>query len=410
MAAPSAGPNRLLVAIDEAELVALAARLVRLPSHPGVPRQEEAVARELAGYLHGHGIAAERVEVLPGRPNLIATVAAGRPGRRLLLCGHTDTVPLNAGGPGVGFAAEVRDGLLHGRGAVDMKGALAAMAAVLVALHRAGALTAGEVTLAAVVDEEMAGLGVEHLIAAGVAADGAIVGEPTANRPCLGHKGLEWLEVELRGRAAHGGTPERGVNAIAAAGRFVALVESELAPRLAARSHPLLGPPTINFGTVRGGDQPSTVAASCTLALDRRLVPGESYQSVVGELEELLGRVAAAMPGLTTAVRRLEGGAAELERRPFATAADHPLARAVAAACRAVSGDSGSGEPRFGAFPAWTDGGMLAGHAGIPTMILGPGDLALAHSPNEAVPVAELVAAARIYAATALAFCPVEAA
>jgi acetylornithine deacetylase/succinyl-diaminopimelate desuccinylase-like protein len=433
------------VAVDAAELVDLAARLVRIPSHPGVPRREEGVARELAAYLAGHGIAAEPVEVAPGRPNLLAALEAGEPGRRLLLCGHTDTVPLNAGQPGVGLSGEVRDGRLHGRGAVDMKGALAAMAAALVALRRGGALAAGAVTLAAVVDEEMAGLGAEHLVAgwlAGRAAggsargsaapDAAIVGEPTGNRPCLGHKGLEWLEVTFTGRAAHGGTPERGVNAIAAAARFVHLVETDLAPRLAARAHPLLGPPTINFGTVAGGDQPSTVAARCALALDRRLVPGESCGSAVAELTELLARVEAAMPGLSTAVRRLPGGAGALERRAFATPSDAPIARAVAAARRAVGTADGAGGaevargpdgaaapraeeaaagppgPAFGAFPAWTDGGLFAGHAGVPTVILGPGDLALAHSPGEAVAVAELVEAARLYAAAALAFCPPE--
>ncbi len=419
------------VAVDEAELVDLAARLVRIPSHPGVPRQEEAVVRELAAFLAGHGIASELIEVEPGRPNLFAAVRgadAERPGRRLLLCGHTDTVPLNAGEAGVGLSGEVRDGRLHGRGAVDMKGAVAAMAAALVALRRGGAPAAGEVVLAAVVDEEMAGVGAEHLVGGWVdggggglrapdggigtrAPDGALVGEPTGNRPCLGHKGLEWLEVTFTGRAAHGGTPERGINAIAAAGRFVHLVETELVPALAARRHPLLGPPTINFGRVSGGDQPSTVAAGCSLALDRRLVPGESYESAVGELRELVGRVEAAMPGLATEVRRLPGGAGELERRPFATPAESPLARAVAAACREVgagSEASAGAEPAFGAFPAWTDGGLLATYGGVPTVVLGPGDLALAHSPSEALPVDLLVAAARIYSATALAFCAPE--
>jgi len=424
-------PARLGVPIDDAELVALAVRLVRIPSHPGVPRREEVVAGALAEYLRGHGLEPELVEVRPGRPNLLCTLAGAALGRTLLLCGHTDTVPLNAGDPGVGLSGTVRDGRLEGRGAVDMKGAMAAMAAAMVALRRAGEPAAGAVTLAALVDEEMEGLGAERLVADGVAADGAVVGEPTGNRPCLGHKGLEWLEVELTGRAAHGGTPQAGVNAIAAAGRFVHLVETELTPRLAARAHPLLGPPTLNFGTVRGGDQPSTVAASCTLALDRRLVPGESYESAVAELEALLARVAAAMPSLATTVRRLPGGAGSLERRAFVTDGGSPLARAVAAACQAEDGDTGAGRSLhtspgdaadragtsaggngddrhagFGAFPAWTDGGLLAVHAGVPTVILGPGDLALAHSPRESVPVAELAAAARIYAATALAFCP----
>jgi acetylornithine deacetylase/succinyl-diaminopimelate desuccinylase len=184
-------------------VVELAADLVRIPSHRGLPRQEEGVARRLGAYLEGCGVPAATVEVAPGRPNLLATVRGPRPGRHLLLCGHTDTVPLNEGDPGVGFSGEVRDGWLLGRGAVDMKGPLAAMAAALAALAETGALGAGAVTLAAVVDEEMESLGAERLIADGFAADGAIVGEPTGNRVCRGHRGLAWLAVELTGRLGH---------------------------------------------------------------------------------------------------------------------------------------------------------------------------------------------------------------
>ncbi len=336
---------------------------------------------------------------------MLATLGGAAPGRRLVLCGHTDTVPLNAGDSGVGFAGEVRDGRLHGRGAVDMKGAVAAMAAAMAALAQSGALAAGAVTLAAVVDEEMESLGAERLVQAGLAADGAIVGEPTGNRLALGHKGLEWLEITFTGRAAHGGTPAAGVNAIVAAARFVELVERELVPALAARTHPLLGPPTLNFGTVAGGDQPSTVAASCRLAADRRLVPGEDYATAVAELAALLSRVEVAMPGLATVIARVAGGMATLDHVPLVTPADHPVARACGAACELVLGEAG--EPT--AFSAWTDGALLAGFAGVPTVILGPGDLALAHTPRESVLLSEIRDAARIYAAAALLFCRGEA-
>ncbi len=394
-----------------AEIAELLGRLIRIPSHPGIPRQEEAVARELAGYLERHGLAPRLVEVRPGRPNLLCTVGAdpdrkapGAAGPHLVLCGHTDTVPPSAGDAGTGLSGELRDGRVLGRGSVDMKGALAAMAVALVELAGAPEL-AGAVTLAAVMDEEMEGLGIEHLIDSGFSADGAIVGEPTSNRLGLGHKGLEWLVVEIVGRSAHGSTPHAGINAIVAASRFVELVESRLQPELARRAHPLLGPPTLNFGTVEGGEQPSTVAGRCRLALDRRSVPGESYDSMVGELEALLAEVAASMPGLESRVARFPGGTGAYERLPFVTPVESALARAVAAACQAVTGT----EPEPGAFPAWTDGGMLAGPAGIPTLILGPGDLALAHSPREAVALEEVVAAARIYTESARRFCAPEA-
>jgi acetylornithine deacetylase/succinyl-diaminopimelate desuccinylase len=398
---PPAGWAAVETALAALDPVALAAELVRIPSHPGLPRQEERVAEALASWLAGHGLEPRRDEVVAGRPNVLATMGGASPGPRLVLCGHTDTVPLNAGDPGVGFAGELRDGRLHGRGAVDMKGAVAAMAAALAALAETGALPAGAVTLAAVVDEEMESLGAERLVKSGLAADGAIVGEPTGNRLALGHKGLEWLEIAFTGRAAHGGTPAAGVNAILAAARFVELVERELTPTLAARAHPLLGPPTLNFGTIAGGDQPSTVAATCRLTADRRLVPGETYATAAGELAALLGRVEAETPGLTATIARLPGGMATLEHVPLATPAHHPVARACVAARELVTGE----EATPIAFPAWTDGALLAAFAGVPTVILGPGDLALAHSPRESVPLSEIQQAARIYAAAALLFC-----
>ncbi|MDX1643471.1 MAG: M20 family metallopeptidase [Thermoanaerobaculia bacterium] len=393
-------PSELEAALEVTDPVALTARLVRIPSHPGIERQEEAVVRSLAAWLTEHGIEPRLDEVAPGRPNLLATLDSGRPGRHLVLCGHTDTVPLNRDDPGAGFSGEVRDGRLLGRGSVDMKGAVAAMAAALVAFEASGALVAGRLTLAAVVDEEMGGSGIDHLVAGGFSADGAVVGEPSENRLLLGHKGLEWLEVRFEGASAHGGTPERGVNAIDAAARFLGLVQSELLPRFAERRHPLLGRPTINAGTIRGGDQPSTVAARCAIAMDRRSVPGEDYASMTAELGELLDRVAAEMPGLEWSIGRVVGGSSSEEKLAFVTPRDHPLAAAVRRAGRMVGGEP----PAEGTFPAWTDGGVLAAH-GTPVVVLGPGDLSLAHSPREAVPVAELVEAARLYAAAAVVFC-----
>jgi len=262
-------------------------------------------------------------------------------------------------------------------------------------------LPAGALALAAVVDEEMESLGAEHLVRSAVRADGAIVGEPTGNRLALGHKGLEWVGVDFTGRAAHGGTPQAGVNAIAAAARFLVLIEERLAPLFAARSHPLLGPPTLNPGRIRGGDQPSTVAARCTIELDRRTVPGETWAGVVGELEGLAREIERAFPGLAIVVRRAAGGMAALDHLPLEIAADHPLVEAAAAAGRAARG----AELERTSFPAWTDGALLAAFAGIPTLVCGPGDLARAHTPQEALPVAELFEAAAFYLETARRFC-----
>ncbi len=395
-------PRReLFEPIDRAEPIDLLSELIRIPSHRGLERQEEGVARALGAYLEDHGLETSLDEVVEGRPNLICTLDSRVQGRHLLLCGHTDTVPLNEGDEGVGFSGEVRGGWVEGRGSVDMKGALAAMAACMVAIHRSGALQGGRVTLAAIIDEEMESLGAEHLVASGFKADGAVVGEPTENRLALGHKGLEWLEFRFQGKSAHGGTPQAGINAIAAAARFIELARNELAPRFTDRADALLGPPTLNFGTIQGGDQPSTVAAFCALTADRRSVPGEDFDSMTEELRALLDQVESEMPGLGTELRRVPGGMATLEHVALKTGADDPIALSVGHALRELSGSA----RKAGDFPAWTDGALLAEFGGIPTVILGPGDLQLAHSPREAIEIEQVLEAARLYALTALDFC-----
>ena len=337
----------------------------------------------------------------PAGPTSCAPSRAARRARTSSSAATPTPCPSIRADPGHGFSGAVHDGRLFGRGAVDMKGAVAAMAAALVALRRTGLLAAGRVTLAAVIDEETESLGAEHLINSGFTADGAIVGEPTKNQICIGHKGLEWLEIVFTGKAAHGGTPAAGINAIDAAASFVQRVRTGLLPEFAARADDLLGPPTFNFGTVRGGDQPSTVAASCVLTADRRSVPGENYELMCAELESILAAVRAEMPGLGTELRRLPGGMATLEHVALKTAPSEAIVEAVAAAHRRVTGRDGE----YGAFPAWTDGALLSAFAGIPTLILGPGDLAVAHSPEESVETAQVIEAARIYALTAAEFC-----
>ncbi len=386
--------------MDDRGILELLMEMVKAPSHPGVPRQEEAAALALAGYLRERGLTADLVEVREGRPNVVASIAGPKPGPHLLFCGHLDTVPPNAGSSADFFSAAIRDERMFGRGTVDMKGALAAMAGALVEIRDSGGLASGRVTLAAVIDEEMESLGAEALIRSGFKADGAVIGEPTANRVAIGHKGLEWLEVGFTGRAAHGSTPEAGISAIAAAAHFVSLVESELVPAFERRRDPVLGLPAINMGTISGGQQPSMVAAGCVVQLDRRWVTTETIEQVMGDLEAILAKVREARPGLKTRLERMPGGMATMLHGPLVIDPTHPLV----VAAQGAFGDLGRAAGPLDVFPAWTDGALLSREAGIPTLVWGPGELALAHSAEESVPLDEILLAARLYAAAARRF------
>ncbi|MFP4081512.1 MAG: M20 family metallopeptidase [Candidatus Aminicenantes bacterium] len=382
------------------EITELLVQMVRAPSHPGTPRQEEAVVKEINTYLKNHQIEPVISEVREGRPNLIAALEADKPGPHLLFCGHTDTVPPNVQSSTDPFAAVEKKGRLYGRGTADMKGAVAAMAGALVGLKESGGLKAGKVTLAAVVDEEMESLGAESLILSGFKADAAVVGEPTSNKIAIGHKGLEWLQIDFEGRAAHGGTPQAGINAISAAAHFIQLVEKELVPELKERKDFILGVPAINMGTISGGDQPSTVAAHCRIRLDRRWVTTETIEQVFGDLEDLLKKVRKERPGLKTKVSRVPGSIATMVHGPVTIEANHPV---VQAAGKALAEFGKPTEP-LTVFPAWTDASLISREGGIPSIIWGPGELDYAHSPEESIKLKDVVLAAELYAAAALHF------
>jgi acetylornithine deacetylase/succinyl-diaminopimelate desuccinylase family protein len=386
--------------MDDRGILDLLQTMVRAPSHPGVERQEEAAALALQAYLRRSGIRSDLIEVREGRPNLLASIEGPSPGPHILFCGHLDTVPPNDGAALDFFSAKIEGGRVHGRGTVDMKGAIAAMAGALADIRSAGGLGAGRLTLAAVIDEEMESLGAEALILSGFKADGCVVGEPTGNRIAIGHKGLEWLEVRFIGRAAHGSTPEAGVSAIAAAAHFASLVETDLVPGFERRRDPVLGLPAINLGMIRGGQQPSMVAAECRIQLDRRWVATETVEQVFEDLEQLLARVRAARPGLATRLERMPEGMATMVHGPLVIAPGHPLVLAA----RGAFADAGLEAGDTTVFPAWTDGALIAREAGIPTLIWGPGDLRLAHSAEESVPVEDVLGAARLYAAAARRF------
>ncbi|HSA96465.1 MAG TPA: M20 family metallopeptidase [Acidobacteriota bacterium] len=379
--------------MDDNGIVALLQNMVRAPSHPAVARQEEGTALALRAYLEGYGIPCELIEVREGRPNLFASIAGPKAGRHLLLCGHMDTVPPNDGSAADFFSAKIENGRVFGRGTVDMKGALAAMAGALVAIQASGGLGAGRVTLAAIIDEELESLGAEHLIKSGFRADGAVIGEASANRVAIGHKGLEWLEARFFGKAVHGSVREEGIDAIGAAAQFIMLIETELIPGFEHRPDPLLGPSAINIGTIRGGQQPSIVAGECRVQVDRRWVSTESVDDVFTGLETLLAKVRAARPGLRTELVRMPEGMATMLHGPLVIDPGHPL---VLAARQALAGAGRDDATTF--FPAWTDGALLSREAGIPTIVWGPGEVKLAHSAEESVAVEEILLAARLYA------------
>lgn len=353
--------------------------LIRRPSvNPaflpaGDPRAGEARAADFLAELgRAAGLRVARQPVAPGRANLLLTLpVTGRPRQRVLLAPHLDTV----GATPSQLRPVQRRGRLHGRGACDTKGSVAAMFCALAAVARASRRPAQtEIVLAALVDEEDAQRGSRALVASGFTADLAIVGEPTVLRAVTAHKGSLWLRLETRGRAAHGARPELGRNAVRAMARIVTLLETEYAAALRARPHPLLGPATVNVGVIAGGAQPNIVPDHCEIHVDRRTLPGESPAGVLRELRALLR-----LHNCRATITSLK----PVPCPPLETDPDLPLVRRFLD----VLGQRGPAGADY-----FCDAAVLSA-GGIPSVVFGPGDIAQAHTADEWIALDQLTRA-----------------
>ncbi|MGA3218746.1 MAG: M20 family metallopeptidase [Acidimicrobiales bacterium] len=375
--------RRVLDAVDENEALELLRELIAQPSE-NPPGNEGTCAQFLSSFLLKHGVACRLVEVAPGRPNLYATI--GSPGPTLVLCGHLDTVPAGEGWTYDPFTGTSGGGQIYGRGACDMKAGLAAMTSALLAVKRSGVLTHGSLALHAVIDEEVSSAGARQA-AAEHCADWVIVGEPSSGQVLATGNGQLNFEIVFHGKAVHSSHPEDGRNAIHDAAAFIGLVEDESA-RLAGAPFPGIGPATYSVGLVEGGRGGSTVADRCQVTLDRRVLPSESLAAAEAQVEQLLCRLEGERPGLRWELSKTVGfppltGA---EARDL----EQALNRAVADLGEIVTNERQG--MRFASDAAWYEA------AGCPSVVFGPGDVTVAHQPDEHVAISDLYATTRAIA------------
>ena len=383
-----------LPTIDRDELVSLLSQLVSTHSvNPAYEpsSNEKAMAELIQDLLSQWKIPFETQLVRPDRSNVIAKLP-GSGSKALLFEAHMDTVSVEkmAIDP---FTPKREGDRLYGRGSCDTKGGLAAMLYALKLVHQAGPPPGSTILFAATVDEEHGFQGVSHLVASGVHADGAVIAEPTDLDVVVAHKGVLRWRITVHGKAAHSSKPHLGVNAIVNMMHIVEAIERELMPKLAAKDHPLLGPATLSVGTIRGGTQVNTVPQACSIEIDRRLLPGETSETVWKEFQQVLDEQKALHPSIDVVMED-----PMLEDGPLATDPREDIVTVAEAACREVRGTA-----RKIGVPYGTDASKLS-RAGIPSIVLGPGSVDQAHSSIEFVSIDQVVDAAEIYARMMLGF------
>jgi succinyl-diaminopimelate desuccinylase len=342
------------------------------------PGRERDCARYLGAMLQEWGFKVDYHEYADSRTSVVARIGGSDAKAPLCLTGHLDIVPLGARpwtkDP---FSGETDGDKLYGRGASDMKAGVAAMLLAARNFSRQARKGAGIVVVLTAA-EEGGCIGSRHLAQTQLLgkAGAMVVGEPTSNYPLVGHKGSVKFYAAFKGVGAHGSMPELGVNAIYKAAKALGNLERF---DFDVPAHKVMGKPTLNVGTIEGGNTVNAVPDSARIGVDVRTVPGMDHEALLSRLEGLLGD-------------------AEMEvfsnLPPVWTAPDDQWVRRVFEIC----------EPYLGAAPAartapyMTDAAnLLKVYAGAPTVVLGPGEAAMAHQTDEYCHVERLRQSVEIY-------------
>lgn len=373
--------------LDEARLKAFTRELIRTPS---LSMEEEAVSRIVETEMKSLGYDEVRVDDLF---NVVGVIKGSGPGPTLLFNGHIDHA-------GVGsmkdpFSAEVIDGrefdhdgpVIYGRGACDMKGAVAAMVHAGAMIKQAGVSLSGNVLVTCVAREEMArGEGIRRLLENGLTADFAVSGEATGLRVYVGHRGKFEAKVTTLGRTSHGGYPQGGINAIFKMNSFFNALQSDYP----LPDHDFLGKATVTALDINASPGALTpiVPDRCEAVIDRRFFPEETEESLLEGFRHLFAAVKERDPEFEARIELLKWFPAMF------TDPDEAIVQSMIRSRRQILGAPGE----IGAWYFGVDGTFI-NQAGIPCVGLGPGNEHLAHTPRDVVPVRDLMDAARIYAA-----------
>ncbi len=349
-------------------------------------------ANLIADELRRRDLPAEILEEKPGVANVVSSLEGQAGGKTLIWNGHFDVVPPGENWAVDPFGGELRDGYVYGRGASDMKSGLAAMIVALDALRKAKAPFKGRIVFQAVGDEETGSEGGTLLmIRREIGADAAygLVSEPTNLQISIGNRGLRWIEVTVKGRASHAGRPHIGANALQAAARMISGLEKL---RFKAH-HPLfeIPNPSLSVTQIQAGTKINIIPERCTFSIDRRMIPGETSESVRQEIEEVLRQNLS--EGISAELRITHDG-----WDPYALDPASPLVVGLSRAIKEVVGES----PKLKGKAGCTDASHLFHKALLPSICFGPGLEDTAHTANERVALEKVLTAAKVYARSAM--------
>jgi acetylornithine deacetylase/succinyl-diaminopimelate desuccinylase len=392
--------EKILDNYNEDEAVNLLADLIKIPSHKYSQYQESKIAEYIRDYFINENIEDVKIEYIEeNRPNLIAKINGNGKKESLMFNGHLDTVPpYNMVIPA--FEPVITENKISGRGAVDMKGSIAAMLTAMALIKRSDIKLKGDLFFTGVIDQEQRSVGSVDLVDKNIDVDYAVVGEPTNLKICNAHKGMEWIKIIIKGKSAHGSTPEKGINPIYHACRIASEIEL-LNKELEMRENDIMGNPTVNVGVISGGNDPNIVPSVCYIEVDRRYTTEEKREDIYEEIKRIITRLNAAYPAYQTEIISMDDRICPLKNIPLKTNEDNKLIKALKKGVK----NSGLKDTEVTSFRGWSDAALFVNELNIPSVVFGPGLPEQCHAADESLEIEQLKKAVKVYLSLIIELC-----
>ncbi len=381
----------MTVPFDLERIIKTTCDLISIPSR-NPPGEEKACAEYIYNTLKEIGIESYTVNApFPDRPQVVGILRGKKDHPALILNGHIDVVPegdlsLWKTSP---FNGMVLNGKIFGRGACDMKTALAMM--IEIARTLKGSSLEGTVIFTFASGEERLEPGTKYLLKEflprnNISGDFGIVLEPTECNIGLAEGGGIWTRVIVKGRSSHSSTPEKGINAISNAAKLISRIDKHSLSLIKNKSHPLVKGPSLKVTMISGGIKENIIPDKCSLLVERRVLPTENLSEARRELTWLLDELFKEDPSFKYEVEEVTSWEpAELERGSY-------IVQELVNSYRSVLGK----EPKLVGVPYGTDMRNFVNDANMPCVIFGPGNIEDAHMPNEFISIKEIEIAMRV--------------
>lgn len=377
---------KALKAINEKEVIDLLVDMIRVDT-TNPPGNELELAVLLADRMIGYGLETEIVPISENRANVIGILKGKGEKPSILYNGHLDVVP-----PGEveweydPFEGKIYKDCIYGRGSADMKSGLAAMIVAVGALAKSGIELDGDIIIVGTADEEYNGIGAKSLVNSNYLTNvGAmVISEPTYNNLFIAEKGTLWLEITTYGKTAHGSMPELGLNAIMDMNLFL----NELRKlKFSYKEHDLLGNPSLNIGTIKGGVKTNVVADRCVLTIDIRSIPGMDHEKIIEEIRKVFNNIREKSKNFNGDIKVLN------DRVPIETNPNEALVKAAQKTAKSILNKELI--PRGVNY--FTDASIIVPNTKLPMIIYGPGAPELAHQPDEYVEIKKVIEAVKFF-------------